>query len=173
MISMEDNCSFDIRLLSKELKLLVSAFLICIAIGYSVSLFLVDNTTSLSGEGVKENFLGNEDDVDAELMKFKKSTYEMYNIIHTHIISISMLFLIIAFIVSACDLPRGLKMFLMLEPFVSILLTFGGMYIVWSGIEIFSYVVLLSGVLMTTCLYLSCFFALKQMWTQAHKDFNS
>jgi hypothetical protein len=37
----------------------------------------------------------------------------------------------------------------MIEPFLSIILTFGGIYLLWSGIAWFKYVIIFSGILMT------------------------
>jgi len=37
----------------------------------------------------------------------------------------------------------------MIEPFVSILLTFGGIYLVWLGYEWMKYIVIISGTAMT------------------------
>ena len=37
----------------------------------------------------------------------------------------------------------------MIEPFVSIVFTFGGIYLLWSGITWFKYIIILSGTLMT------------------------
>jgi hypothetical protein len=44
---------------------------------------------------------------------------------------------------------QRLKLFLIIEPFVSILLTFGGLYLIWFGVEWFRYVVIFSGIAMT------------------------
>ncbi|MGY8947079.1 MAG: hypothetical protein ACKVJM_01695, partial [Flavobacteriales bacterium] len=43
----------------------------------------------------------------------------------------------------------NLKLFLTVEPFISVLLTFGSIYMLWLGYSIFSYVVIFSGILMT------------------------
>ena len=43
----------------------------------------------------------------------------------------------------------GWKKFLTIEPFVSILVTFGGIYVIWLGYPAMAYLVMLSGFLMT------------------------
>jgi len=47
------------------------------------------------------------------------------------------------------DQSVKLKIFLTIEPFVSVLLIFGGIYMLWLGYSFFSYVVIFSGILMT------------------------
>jgi hypothetical protein len=41
------------------------------------------------------------------------------------------------------------KKLLSIEPFVSILVTFGGIYLIWMGFTWISYIVVVSGILMT------------------------
>ena len=80
--------------LPKPLKALVSIFLVVLSIGYFSGLAFVNNTTTSTSQGIVENYNGNEDNEDAEEMKFKKSDHEMLNIIHTHILSMSLIFFI-------------------------------------------------------------------------------
>ncbi|MDG2074681.1 MAG: hypothetical protein P8J28_08950, partial [Polaribacter sp.] len=54
-----------------------------------------------------------------------------------------------------------LKLFLAIEPFVSILLTFGGIYFMWLGISWMKYVIMISGILMTVTFSVSIFFIFK------------
>jgi hypothetical protein len=64
-------------------------------------------------------------------------------------LSLSILFFITGFLLAMTSINHKLKMILIIEPFVSILLTFGGLYLVWFGVEWFRYVVILSGTAMT------------------------
>lgn len=139
-------------ILPKEIKLLIAVFLVLINIGFFSSLVMVDNTTSMSTTGIQENYLGNEADEHAVEMKFQKSEQQVIGIIHSHILSMGMLFLLMGILVSLTYLPQNFKLFLMIEPFVSILLTFGGIYFLWSGITWFKYIIIFSGSLMTLSL---------------------
>ncbi|MFD2432291.1 hypothetical protein ACFSO9_01310 [Mesonia maritima] len=76
----------------KALKLLIGTFLIVLSVGYFTGLTFVGETTSNSAKGIQENYLGNENDENAEVMKFKKSEREMLTIVHTHILSMSVIF---------------------------------------------------------------------------------
>lgn len=135
--------------LPRPLKHLVGVFLVVLSIGYFTGIAFVENTTSLAPEGIVENYTGNEEDEEATIMKFRKSDREMLTILHTHILSMSLIFFILGFLVYGCPLPSSLKYFLMIEPLISVVLTFGGIYLVWLGYEWLTYLVMLSGALMT------------------------
>ena len=140
------------------LKLLVGTFLFVLSIGYFSGLAFVENTTDATQSGIVENYNGNEKNEEAEEMKFKKSGHEMLNIIHTHILSMSIIFFILGGLVYGAKIDRRLKSFLMIEPLISVVVTFGGIYMIWAGVEWMSYVVMLSGGLMTLSFVMSVFF---------------
>ena len=133
----------------KELKVLTGFFLITLSIGFYLGLGFVNETTENKSQGIIENYNGNENDVEAETMKFKKSEHEMYNILHTHFLSLSVIFFILGVLTCGTSINSALRKFLMIEPLVSVMLTFGGIYFVWLGFEWMSYIVMLSGILMT------------------------
>jgi hypothetical protein len=133
----------------KELKVLTAFFLITLSIGFYLGLGFVNETTENKSQGIIENYNGNENDVEAETMKFKKSEHEMYNILHTHFLSLSIIFFILGVLTCGTSINSALRKFLMIEPLVSVMLTFGGIYFVWLGFEWMSYTVMLSGILMT------------------------
>lgn len=125
------------------------AFVLVLSVGYFTGLLFVRQTDSVSPDGIEENYLGNEEIEDAKVMKFEKGEREMLTILHTHILSISFIFFLLGGLVAITSLPKKLKGFLMIEPFVSIILTFGGIYFMWKGVVWMKYVVMISGSLMT------------------------
>ena len=133
----------------KHIKMFISAFVIVLSIGYITGLQFVRQTESIVPNGIEENYLGNEDKKDVKVMKFKKGNREMLTIIHTHILSMSFIFFLLGGLVSMTTLSNKWKAFLMIEPFVSIILTFGGIYLLWMGVSWLKYIVMLSGTLMT------------------------
>jgi len=138
-----------IHILPKEIKLFIGAFIIVLSVGYFTGLLFVGQTSTLKPNGIEENYLGNEEDEDAEVLKFKKGKREMLTIIHTHILSMSFIFFLLGGLIAITSIPKKLKIFLMVEPFVSVLLTFGGIYFLWLEISWMKYVVIISGTLMT------------------------
>ena len=147
----------------KEIKLFIAAFVIILSIGFFTGLLFVNQTSTTSPNGVEENYLGNEEDEDAEVMKFKKGKREMLTIIHTHILSMSFIFFLLGSLVWLTKLPKKLKLFLTVEPFISVILTFGGIYFLWLGILWMKYVVIFSGILMTLTFTAAAFLVLYQL----------
>jgi hypothetical protein len=135
--------------LPKEIKLFIGVFIILISIGFYSGLLFVENTTKMKPTGIEEQYLGNEDNEEAKIMKFKKSKKEMLILFHNHILSMSMIFFCTGLILSITKLPKKSKQFLMLEPFFSVLFTFGGLYLLWNGVSWIKYIVMLSGMVMT------------------------
>lgn len=152
--------------LPREIKTFLAVFVIVLSIGYFTGLLFVSQTESTTPAGIKENYLGNEEDVDAEVMKFKKGEREMLTIIHTHVLSMSFIFFLLGGIVLFTKLPKKLKFFLILEPFFSVLATFGGVYFVWKGIDWVKYLVIVSGILMTLIFITSVSIVLYQLFFQ-------
>ena len=140
---------------AKELKLLVGTFLVVLSIGFYSGLSFVGETSSFSSNGVQENYLGNENVEDAEEMKFKKTERHMLSVIHSHILSMSVIFFLVALLVYNVEFNTAFKKFLMIEPLVSVVTTFGGIYFLWKGILWMKYIVIISGTLMTLSYSLS------------------
>jgi hypothetical protein len=134
---------------SKEVKLLIGIFLLVLSVGFISALQFVNLTTETSPKGIQENYLGNEEDLEAEKMKFAKNEKQLFSILHTHILSMAVIFFILSLLVASTDIHYGLKKILMVEPLLSVLFTFGGIYILWKGVLWMKYVVMASGALMT------------------------
>ena len=153
--------------LPKEIKLLIGAFIIVLSIGFYTGLLFVGETSSANPNGIEEQYLGNEYDEDAEIMRFKKSDQEMLTLVHNHILSMSIIFFLVGGLVSITKLNKKLKLFLIVEPFVSVVLTFGGLYLLWSGMLWMKYIVMFSGILMTVTYTVSTIIILKQLLQKA------
>ena len=54
----------------------------------------------------------------------------------------------------------------MIEPFFSVLITFGGIYLMWTGLLWMKYIVMLSGILMTASFTASAFIILVQLFAK-------
>ena len=132
-----------------EIKILIGVFLIVLSIGFYSGLTFVNETTAANPSGIESHYNGNENDQDAIVMQFKKSKREILTLVHNHILSLSLIFFILALILSTTSINMKLKQFLMFEPFASVLLTFGGIYLMWMGVSWFKYIVMISGMLMT------------------------
>lgn len=134
----------------KEIRILILVYLTVTSIGFVSALQFV-NTTTEGGrpKGIEENYLGNEDDLEAVEMKFAKSEKQILNIVHAHMLSMGMLFLILALLVATTPLKGVIRKLLLFEPLISVLLTFGGIYFLWKGILWMKYIIMISGIAMT------------------------
>ena len=157
----------------KEIKFFIGAFVFVLSIGFYTGLLFVSQTSTTSAKGLVENYNGNEEKDDAYFeqeedgetrkMKFKKSGREMLTIVHTHILSMSFIFFLLGGLVWLTRLPKKWKLFLTVEPFLSVVLTFGGIYLLWTGLLWMKYVVIFSGFLMTATYTLSAIIVLYQL----------
>ena len=156
----------------KEIKIFIGSFVLILSLGFYTGLLFVGQTSTNTPTGIEENYLGNEDEendldigVEDEVteMKFKKGEREMLTIIHTHILSMSFIFFLLGGLVWLTKLPKNWKLFLTIEPFLSVILTFGGIYMLWAGMLWMKYVVLFSGIVMTATFTISAFLVLYQL----------
>ena len=148
--------------LPNELRSLIIPFVVVLSLGYFVGIMFIDHTSSLKPDGIQENYLGNEAVEPADIIKFKKSAYQMFNLIHAHVISMAIIFFIMGLLLSITDLNRYLKAFLIIEPFFSIIITFLGIYYLWKGILWMKYVIFISSILMTLVFFSSSLIILYQ-----------
>ena len=149
--------------LPSGIKWFIGTFVLVLSVGFSTGLLFVSQTTTATSTGLVENYLGNEEDLEAEVMKFKKGEREMLTIVHTHILSMSLIFFLLGILVWMTKIPHRLKMFLTIEPLLSVIFTFGGIYLMWSGLLWMKYVVILSGFLMTSSFGISVIMVLYQL----------
>lgn len=149
--------------LPKSLKNVLLLFVSAIIFGFSVGLMIVEETTSFSTQGVEQNYRGNEEDEETDIIVFKKSALEMTTIIHNHVLSMSMLFLIISILVLMTSAPKNLISILAIEPFISIFVSFGGIIMVWNGFLFMSYIVIVSGVIMSISVIVSLLFIIRDL----------
>lgn len=148
----------------KEVKAFIFVFLVVLSVGYFTGLMFVEETSSLSSKGIEYNYLGNENDELATEMKFRKSEREMLTLVHGHVLSMALIFFIVGAILSTTDINTKLKSFLLVEPLISIILTFGGIYFLWNGVLWAKYLVMISGTLMSLSYALSVLIIIYQLF---------
>lgn len=140
----------DIRLytLPKMLKNTLVVFLLTLAFGYLSGVDLLKHTTDFKSKGLEKNVLGNEMDEYADELHFKMSERELHGIIHSHVITLGVLFVMLSLMLYFTSYSQGLKSFLMIEPLVSLIATFGGLWLLWAGVVWMKYIIMVSGTLM-------------------------
>jgi len=135
--------------LPKSAKLLVFCFLLTLSFGFYTGLIFVNKNTHSAFNGIEEHYLGNETDEQAQEMKFKKPEKEIITVVHNHVLSMSVIFFLLGGLLLLTNLSPLFKKILIVEPFISLLLTFGGIWVMWSGVYWVKYVIMFSGILMT------------------------
>lgn len=141
--------------LPRAIKLLLMLTVLNLTVGVGIGLYYVSNTTHLSPEGTAEQLRGSSVDNNFDIPeKFPKPISELLATTHNHIISMTFIFFIMGGIFYFNSIITGFwKSFFIAEPFFSILATFGGIWFIRFIHSSFSYLVMVSGVLM----YLSFF----------------
>lgn len=131
-------------------KKLIFTF-VCVAfLGVVVGGVMIEVTTHLTPKGVVQQYKGMDKSQmsGAGEMKFPKSVKEMLITTHNHILGLSSLFVIVGFLYLCAVEQKRWQVILAVEPLVSLVVTFGGLWVVrylWSP---FVYIVILSGTLM-------------------------
>ncbi|MBR9975562.1 MAG: hypothetical protein KFF77_08265, partial [Bacteroidetes bacterium] len=155
------------------------AFLLTAAAGFTLGVFFVDHTTGSRPDGVAERFRGSEamgvplEQLPAHAeIQYEKSPSELLNITHTHILALATLFLLTGgiFLLSS-GIPPILKSFLVVEPFASLLVTFGGMWLLRYHSPAWGWVIAASGVLMTVCFYVMVGISLVQLASRNGEEY--
>jgi hypothetical protein len=99
-------------------------------VGYTTSLVMVWYTTGIRAGGIADRYRGVDPATAGDApMQFPKPMEEMLRITHTHLLSMLVIFLVsgLALIFCARVSPRW-KRFLVAEPFVAILVSFGALW---------------------------------------------
>ncbi|MDI6802778.1 MAG: hypothetical protein QME58_02890 [Bacteroidota bacterium] len=162
--------NFSLRQSDFNLKILITAFLILLTFGYSIGLLLVEHKTALTPSGITEEYKGTNEDSQAEVIKYSRSKNEMYIFLHNHITSLSVIFFVIGFIFYFSSIASNqLKTFLILEPFMSIAITFSGIWLLWETSQLFSWLVLISGILMGLSYAAMVILILIELWIPKRK----
>jgi len=152
---MENISKIKLYQLPRAIKILLMLTVLNLTAGVSIGLYYVSNTTHLSLEGTAEQFRGSSVDNNFDIPeKFPKPISELLTSTHNHIISMTFIFFIMGGIFYFNSIITGFwKSFFIAEPFFSILVTFGGIWLIRFIHSSFSYLVMISGILM----YLSFF----------------
>ena len=150
-----------INYLDTNLKKLLIYYLFTIGIGFSLGVLYVYLNSELSNTGMIEQYIGNNDEWEPKLPKTLK---DLISHTHEHITMFSIIFLSIGVIFSYNSVIKGFwKSFLILEPFISIIITFGGFFVIRYITTTFSYVIIFSSFLMYICFYIMLFICLYEL----------
>ncbi len=133
-------------------------------VGYTTSLVFVWHTTHLTPVGVADRYRGVDPDSAAGAMQFPKSRAEMLTITHTHLLSMAMIFVLSGAALLLCSRPgERWKRFLVVEPFIALLVSFSAMWLMRYADPRFSWLLEASSVTMALTFYLQSYFILRDL----------
>ena len=149
-----------LQTLDKNLKKILIYYLITLGVGFSLGVLYVYLNSEFSSSGMIEQYLGNNDDWEPKL---PKTLQDLVSHTHEHITMFSIIFLSLGLIFLYNSTINGFwKRFLMIEPFLSIIITFGGFFII-RYVTTFSYIIIISSLLMYICFYVMLFVSLYEL----------
>ena len=165
------NNNFYLKDLNNDAKYILVSFLITISIGILVGMLYVLYTTDNKPKGIIEHYKGTEeinyddwDDYLDRLPKTEKYLHDMLETTHTHIISFSIISILLGAIFYFNSIIGGkLKLFLIIEPFISTIITFSSLWIMRYFNESFVYLVMFSAGLMYPCWYTMIFTSIYEL----------
>ena len=144
--------------LDRSLKSFLITIISVLTIGVSTGLIYLFDTTNYSATGTVERFSGsqmNQGDNEFEIPEYyPKPISEMLITTHNHILGFSFIFFIMGIIFYFNSVIIGFwKTFLLVEPVISVLITFGSLWLIRYVDTNFVYLTIIS----STFLYISFF----------------
>lgn len=145
--------SFFLKDLEKNIKYFLVAFLITITAGIFTGLSYIYYTTNIAADSISERYAGSVVEEDYEIPEnFPKSIENMIQTTHEHVNSFAIISFMIGMIFYFNSIINGkLKAFLMIEPFLSTIITFLSLWLIRFINTSFAYLVILSSTLMYLC----------------------
>ena len=116
--------------LEREIKLFLAVFLTVLTIGVTLGLIYVYTTTTITTAGISDHYAGSEIKDEFDIPEdFPKPFSELLLTTHNHVITFSIIFFILGSVFYYNSIIIGnWKLILIIEPFISILLTFGSLW---------------------------------------------
>ena len=151
--------------LDQELKYILIAFLTTLALGILSGMIYLYYTTDSTPNGVIEHYKGSQDayyenwdDFLDKPPKVEKYLHDMLETTHTHVISFAVISILLGLIFYFNSFIGGrFKLFIIIEPFVSTLITFTSLWIMRYLSDNFVYLVMISAGLLYPCWFIMIF----------------
>ncbi len=133
-------------------------------VGYTTSLVYVWHTTRLVPPGIVAHYRGTNPDAGQGAMEFEKSFAEMLTITHTHLLSMAVIFVLTGLGVALCAriAPRW-KRWLVTEPFGTLLVSFGAMWLMRYVDPRFAWLLEASSSLLAVTFYVQSYLILREL----------
>jgi len=144
---MSETISIHLSELPSSIRKTLIFFLLTLTAAYCLGLGYVYYNTGMNYVGITEEFRGSE-----IRMEFEKPVGEMFQTVHNHMFGLSLTFLISGIIFYFSSINSGfLKTFIMTEPFLSIVLSFGSFWLIRFHSPAWGWLLIGSSILMGLC----------------------
>lgn len=152
--------------LEKPLKIVLTIYILITSAGFFLGLAFIRTTSDFKPSTVIEHYKGTTENIESTTdIKFEKSVKDLLLTTHNHILGLSSVFFITSTLFWFTTFwNKSFKLFLMIEPFISLFLTFGGIWIVRFLFEPFVFIVIMSGFLMFIAYGLMIAGILRELW---------
>lgn len=148
--------NYKLSSLDKSLKVFLAIYILVVTSGVSIGLYFLKHTTSLTPRGAVERFNGSknlDNQFDVEI-NYPKPISEMLITTHNHILGLSFIFFTVGTIFYFNSIIKGkLKLFFMIEPLISLIVSFGSIWLMRFVNENFVYLTIISASLMYLTFY--------------------
>lgn len=144
--------------LNKDFKMFLSAFLLVIMTGVIFGLLFLYETTEFNKNYTSERLIVEQDLIEEDFginESKSKSTGELLMTTHNHIIGFGFIFFLVGGIFYFNSIVTGAwKMFLIIEPLLSTIISFGSMWVVRFYGSDWIYLTIFSAILMYSSLFI-------------------
>lgn len=152
--------------LDNTLKKLLTAYVLVLTIGMGIGIVFLMKSTNASAEGTIERWNGSKESEDQFFVQenYAKPIDEMLITTHNHIFGFAFIFISIGLIFYFNSTISGFwKSFLLVEPLVSTVVTFGSIWLMRFVSEKFVYLTVVSAILLYASyfvMFIICFYEL-------------
>lgn len=147
--------NFYLKDLNSDAKYFLATFLITLSIGITIGLTYVYITTEMTPIGINDQFRGSEVLVNEIPEKFPKPLENMLLTTHNHLLSFSMITLLIGIIFYFNSIILGrFKLVLLIEPLISSIIMFGSLWLMKYFYASFVYIMVISAICTYLCWYI-------------------
>ena len=156
--------SFDLSKLDKHLRQFLATSLIVLSVGVTMGLYFIHLNTNSKPSGIVKHYNGNEASADEFEIKYGKSLKDLVLTVHNHVISFVFIFFLLGIIFYGVHtIHPKLKQFLLIEPFISILITFSSMFLIRYISADFVLLMIISSCILYFSFFMMVFYCLREL----------
>jgi hypothetical protein len=163
--------SYTLSELPIELKKMCLMILIVLSIGMCLGIYFIKLNSSFKPKSVIAHYNGSELSSEDEFgISYAKNMKEITLTVHTHVMSFTFIFSILGFIFYGVEsISKKLKQFLLIEPLISTLSTFGSMYLIRFVHSDFVYLMIFSSTLLYVSFFTMIIFSIRELFFVTQK----